>query len=66
MAEIKSILQLKGVDLLECFYEIDPKKTGFCNIDQLKDALYSFGLIHLRPYELTALLKIYKTRRQES
>ena len=59
LAKIKSLLSVKGADLLQCFIEFDQEKTGFIDMQGLKTVLNNFGLPHIKPYEITTLIRLY-------
>jgi len=59
LARIKNLIQNKNRNLLESFYDEDPYKTGYADIDMLKKALMKFGIHNIRLHEIKTLLKIF-------
>lgn len=45
--------------MLYSFLELDTEKTGYVDISGLKIALTNFGLSHIKPYEITTLIRLY-------
>ena len=56
-AKIKHLTEVKGVNLIEAFQEVDYLRNGWVDMEGLKKALSIFGLEKLHPYQITALLK---------
>ena len=59
LAKIKSLLNVKGSDLLQCFIEYDRDSIGVVDLEGLKTVLNNFGLTKIKPYELTTLIRLY-------
>lgn len=62
LTTIRSMINLKGADLLQAFEEIDSEKKGYTNFKGLEAAMIRFGLQNVKSYHLLTIYKIYKSK----
>lgn len=59
-AKIQQLDEVRGMNLLEAFQELDIQSSGWVDFEGFKKALTVFGLDKLQPFQLSALLKFNK------
>lgn len=65
MEKIRKLVNEKGADLEKCLEEEDKEGGGRVDIEALRRGLSTFGLTHIKKYQVNMLMKIYRKKEGE-
>ena len=58
-SKIKNLIEKEKKVLIESFKELDIHKSGYADLDLLKEALKKFGLVNIKIHEIKTLVKVF-------